>query len=90
MLSDVPEERAGQDRQTEFDMEDDEEDTREAFPDAHSQKLPGIGNDGRRQEEGFGYLDEAFAEGDIFENRLIGKPASHSNNERRTKSAWSP
>ena len=36
MLSDIPEERAGQDRQVELNMEDDEEDAQEASPDAHS------------------------------------------------------
>ena len=73
MLSDVLKERAGQDRQVELDVEDDEEDAQEAFPDAHSQKLPSIGNDGRRQEQRGGDTDEAFAEGDVFEDRLIGK-----------------
>ena len=73
MLSDVLKKRAGQDRQAELDMEDDEEDAQEAFPDAHSQKLPSIGNDGRRQEQRGGDADETFAEGDVFEDRLIGK-----------------
>ena len=73
MLSDILKERARQDRQVELDVEDDEEDTQEAFPDAHSQKLPSIGNDGRRQEQRGGDADETFAEGDVFEDRLIRK-----------------
>ena len=73
MLSDVLKERAGQDRQVELNVEDDEEDAQEAFPDAHSQKLSRIGNDGRRQEQRGGDTDETFAEGHVFEDRLIGK-----------------
>ena len=73
MLSDVLKKRARQDRQAEFDVEDDEENAQEAFPDAHSQKLPRIGNDGRRQEQRGGDTDETFAEGHVFEDRLIGK-----------------
>ena len=73
MLSDVLKERAGQHRQAEFDVEDDEEDAQEAFPDAHSQKLSRIGNDGRRQEQRGGDRDEAFARGHVFEDRVIGK-----------------
>ena len=41
--------------------EDDEENAEEDFPDAHSQKLPSIGNDGRRQEPRGGDMDETFA-----------------------------
>jgi hypothetical protein len=54
-------------------MEDDEENAEEAFLDAHSQKLPSIGNDGRRQEHRGGDTDETFAKGDVFEDRLIVK-----------------
>ena len=73
MLSDVLKERAWQDRQVELDVEDDEEDAQEAFPDAHSQKLPRIGHDGRRQEQRGGDTDETFAEGHVFEDEPIGK-----------------
>ena len=54
-------------------MGDEEENAQEAFPDAHSQKYSCIGNDGRRQEQRGGDRDETFAEGDVFEDRLIGK-----------------
>ena len=73
VLPDVLKEGAGQDRQVELDVEDDEEDTQEAFPDAHSQKLPRIGNDGSRQEQRGGDTDETFAEDHVFEDRLIGQ-----------------
>ena len=53
--------------------EDDEENAEEDFPDAHSQKLPSIGNDGRRQEPRGGDMDETFAEDPVFEDRLIGQ-----------------
>ena len=54
-------------------MGDDEENAQEAFPDAHSRQYSSIGNDGRRQEQRGGDRDETFAEGDVFEDRLIGK-----------------
>ena len=81
----VLEECAGQHRQAEFDVEDDQEHPQEAAPDAHLQKLSGVGHDGWNQEEGFRYLDEFFTKGHIFENG-----PSCSNNARRTKRAWSP
>ena len=69
----VLEECAGQHRQAEFDVEDDQEHPQEAAPDAHLQKLSGVGHDGWNQEEGFRYLDEFFTEGDILQNTLAGK-----------------
>ena len=49
VLPHVLEKGAGQHRQVEFDVENDEEDTEEATPDAHFQKLSGVGYDGRRE-----------------------------------------
>lgn len=49
VLPNVLEEGARQHRQVEFDVENDEEDTEEATPDAHFQKLSGVGYDGRRE-----------------------------------------
>src|SRR5262245_19901751 len=74
-LADVTEKGVRQRRQSPFNMKDDAEDTDEALPDSHFQKLTGIGNDGRSEKKGLRHLDEPFTEGDIFENRLIGKPA---------------
>src|SRR5512138_1487259 len=74
-LANVTEKCAWQCGQSPFNMKDDAEDTDEALPNAHFQKLTGIGNHGRSEEKGLRHLDEAFTEGDIFENRLIGKPA---------------
>ena len=45
-LSDILEERAGENRQAEFDVENDEEHAQKAAPDSHLQKLAGIGDDG--------------------------------------------
>ena len=66
-------ERARQHRQVKFDVENDEEDAQKTSPDAHLQKLSGVGHDGRREEKGFRYFDEFFTEGDIFKNMLTGK-----------------
>lgn len=49
VLSDVLEEGAGQHRQVEFDVENDEEDTQKAAPDTHLEELAGVGYDGRRE-----------------------------------------
>ena len=73
-LSNVLEERTGQHRQVEFDMENNEEHAQKAAPDTHFQELSGVSHDGLRQEDGFRYLDEFFTEGDIFQNTLAGKP----------------
>ena len=54
-------------------MENDEEHAQKAAPDAHLQKLSGVGHDGLRQEEGIRDLVEFFTEGDIFQNTLAGK-----------------
>ena len=56
-------------------MENDEEHAEKAAPDAHLQKLSGVGHDGGREQERRGYGYEALTEGDIFQDRLIGKPA---------------
>ena len=74
-LSDVLEKGAGQHRQVEFDVENDEEDTQKATPDAHLQKLSGVGYDGRREQERRSYGYKALAKGHIFEDGPIGKPA---------------
>ena len=74
-LSDVLEEGARQHRQVEFDVENDEEDTEEATPDAHFQKLAGIGHNRLREQKRCGYGYKALAKGHIFENGPIGKPA---------------
>lgn len=58
----------------EFDVENDEEHAEKTAPDTHLQKLTGIGHDGRRQEQWDRDLEETFAEGNIFQDRLIGKP----------------
>ena len=50
ILSNVLKERAGQHRQAELDMENDEEHAEHATPDAHFQELAGAG-DGRRKEK---------------------------------------
>ena len=55
-------------------MENDEEHAEKAAPDPHLQKLSGIGDDGRREQERRGHGDETLAEGHIFEKRPIGKP----------------
>ena len=72
-LSNVLEERTGQHRQVEFDMEDDEEHAEKAAPDSHLQKLAGIGHDRRREKKGFRDLDQFFTKGHIFENEPIRK-----------------
>lgn len=56
-------------------MENNEKDTSEASPDAHLDKLAGIGDDGRREQKRIGDLDQAFAEGHIFQERLMWKSA---------------
>ena len=55
-------------------MENDKEYAEKAAPDPHLQKLSGIGDDGRREQERRGHGDETLAEGHIFEERPIGKP----------------
>jgi hypothetical protein len=72
-LPDILEERAGQNRQVEFDVENNEEHTEKASPDTHLQKLAGVSHDGRREKEGFRDLDQFFAKGHIFEDGPIGK-----------------
>lgn len=67
-------EGAGQYRQAEFDVEDDEEYAQKAAPDAHLQKLSGVGHDGRREQERRGHSYEALAKRHVFEDRPIGKP----------------
>ncbi len=51
LLPDVLEERAGQHRQVELDVEDDEEYSEKASPDPHLEKLSGVCHDGRREQE---------------------------------------
>ena len=72
-LPDILEERAGQHRQVEFNVENDEEHAQKATPDAHFEKLAGVGHDGRREKKGFRDLDQFFAKGHIFEDGPIGK-----------------
>src|ERR1043166_2268610 len=74
-LADVTEKGAWQRRQAPLNMKDDAEDTDEALPDAHFQKLTSIGHHGRSENKGLRHFDEPFTESDIFENRLIGKSA---------------
>lgn len=49
LLSNVLEKCAGQHRQVEFNVENDEEHAQKATPDSHLQKLAGIGDDGWRE-----------------------------------------
>lgn len=74
LLSNVLEERAGQHRQVEFNVENDGEHTQKAAPDSHLQKLAGIGHDGWREQKRRGYGDKALAKGYVFEYGPIGKP----------------
>lgn len=73
-LSNVLEERAGQHRQVEFNVENDEEHAQKATPDAHFEKLAGVGHDGCREQKRRGYGDKALTEGYVFEYGPIGKP----------------
>ena len=56
-------------------MENDEEHTQKAAPDAHFEKLAGVGHDGWREQKRRRYLCQTFTEGDIFQDPLIGKTA---------------
>lgn len=67
-LTHVQEERARQDRDLEFDVQNDEEDTEKAVPVTHFQELTRIGHHGGRAQERPGHGDEALAKGDIFKD----------------------
>ncbi len=56
-------------------MEYDQKHTDEAAPNTHLDELPGIGDHRRREQQRLSHLDEPLAEGDIFQNQLIGKSA---------------
>ena len=72
----VLEERARQHRQAEFDVEDNQEEyAQKAAPDAHLQKLAGIGHSRLREQKRCGCGYAALTKGHIFENGPIGEPA---------------
>jgi hypothetical protein len=64
---------AGKNWKAEFNVEDNEKNPDETLPDAHLHKLSGIRHNRRREQNWCGHLDDPFAEGHIFQNRLIGK-----------------
>ena len=72
-LADILEQRAREDRQAVLDMKNDKQDAEDTSPDTHLQKLAGIGDDGREEQERFRLLDKPFTESDIFKNWLLGK-----------------
>ena len=74
LLSNVLEERTGQHRQVEFDMENNEEHAQKAAPDAHFEKLAGVCDNRRREQKRRGHGDKALAESYVFEYGPIGKP----------------
>lgn len=70
-----------------LDVENDEQHSEEAPPNTHLHELARIGHNRRIEQERLGHFDEAFAEGHVLQNRLIGKPAQlleqGSSNEER-------
>ena len=74
LLSNVLEKCAGQHRQVEFNVENDEEHAQKAAPDAHFEKLAGVCDNRRREQKRRGYGDKALTEGYVFEDGPIGKP----------------
>ena len=74
-LADVLKERMRENRQAKLNMKDNQQDANEASKDTHFDKFPGIGDDRRKEEQWVCLLEDFLTEGDILENRLIGKPA---------------
>ena len=68
-------EGAGQHRQAELNVEDDEKHTEKAAQDSQFQKPTRIDDDWRRKEEWGRDSDKFFAECDVFKDRLLGKPS---------------
>ena len=54
-------------------MEDNQKDPEEAMPDTHFQKLTGVGDNWRREQQRSRDLDQPLTEGDVFKNRLVRK-----------------
>lgn len=75
VLSDILEEPARKDGQSEFNVEDDKEHTEKAAPNAHFHKFPGIRDNGWREEYRSGSCDQLLTKRHVFEDRLIGKPS---------------
>lgn len=73
VLSDILEEPARKDRQTEFNVKDDKEHAEKAAPNAHFQEFPGIRDNGRREENRSGFCDQPLTKRHVFEDWLIGK-----------------
>jgi len=72
-LADILENCAREDRQAVLDVKDDQQDTEETSPHAHLQEFAGIGDNGGEQQKRFHRLNEPFTEGDVFEDRSVGK-----------------
>jgi len=58
----------------ELNVENDKEHAEKAAPDAHLQKLPCVGHNGRREQERRGHGNEPLTKSHIFEDGPIGKP----------------
>jgi hypothetical protein len=74
-LANVLKERMRENRQAKLNMKDNQQDANEASKDTHFDKFPGIGDDRGKEEQWVCLLEDFLTEGDILENRLIGKPA---------------